>query len=225
MLQGAMRQGHMNKHLWEVSGVKKLKVTLGCVLLLTLFPAVGFGLGKSQVIANLASSLNIVVDGRNIDISGNTPVEYQGKNYVPLRTIGEALGCSVNWDGTTKTVSINTKEDNAALAGNDKVEVLSASVTPRMSPLSDNRYNGYYQGTVAVNLKQALSRNAVVTVDILNHKKNIVSSKTIVLNDKDLGTYEYSFSTSIFALPFTASSDGEAEEKMASAYSYRVKIK
>ena len=40
------------------------------------------------------------------DAAGNTvyPISYEGNTYLPIRAVGDMLGCKVEWDGTTQTV-------------------------------------------------------------------------------------------------------------------------
>ena len=52
-------------------------------------------------------NIGIRVHGSNIPIAPeNEPFIYQGRTYVPLRLISEALGYDVDWDGDTFTVLI-----------------------------------------------------------------------------------------------------------------------
>ncbi len=38
------------------------------------------------------------------------PQIVSGKTYIPLRTVSEALGCGVEWNGNTKTITITAKD-------------------------------------------------------------------------------------------------------------------
>lgn len=69
------------------------------------------------VFANpIERAINVVYDNYKIIIDGvdksNTPEDskpfiYNGRTYVPLRYIGEAMGKKVLWDGDTKSIYIN----------------------------------------------------------------------------------------------------------------------
>jgi len=55
--------------------------------------------------------IKVVLDGKQLELvnaAGQTvePFIMGGTTYLPLRTVGEALGLGINWDGTTSTVSM-----------------------------------------------------------------------------------------------------------------------
>jgi len=60
-----------------------------------------------EMIEVFCRNIGIRVHGSNISIAPeNEPFIYQGRTYVPLRLISEALGYDVDWDGDTFTVLI-----------------------------------------------------------------------------------------------------------------------
>lgn len=58
--------------------------------------------------------------GINFKINGKEwtpeqpPITFDGRTYLPLRSVGEALGALITWDGTTQTVGISTGETASA---------------------------------------------------------------------------------------------------------------
>lgn len=66
-----------------------------------------------NISAQICDEFTIVVDGVKqtfTDASGNVtyPMLYNGSTYLPLRSIGQLMGKSVSWDGTTKTVTLSS---------------------------------------------------------------------------------------------------------------------
>lgn len=62
---------------------------------------------------NSIKNVEIVVDGKvlNIPLDYGTPfVSAMGRTVVPLRAVGEALSCQVNWNNVNKTVEIKKQE-------------------------------------------------------------------------------------------------------------------
>lgn len=45
-------------------------------------------------------------EGKELDVA---PTIMNDRTYLPLRAVGEALGCDVDWDASTRTVIINSK--------------------------------------------------------------------------------------------------------------------
>ena len=87
-----------------------LALVLACVF---LAGASVFAAGSTYTKDITASypGITLVVDGITVvpkDANGNVvePFIYQGTTYLPVRAVGEALGMTVSWDGTTKTVYI-----------------------------------------------------------------------------------------------------------------------
>ncbi len=52
------------------------------------------------------NNIKIVVDGKQLS-TNKEPFTYEGTTYLPVRAVAEAVGMDVNWDGTTKTVTLN----------------------------------------------------------------------------------------------------------------------
>ncbi len=81
-----------------------------CLFLLCGTVLAAASVGYKQI--NVAyDDVKLVVDGIKVtpkDVNGKIvdPFIYEGTTYVPIRAVGEALGKTVSWDGTTKTVYI-----------------------------------------------------------------------------------------------------------------------
>ena len=57
-------------------------------------------------------NIQITVNGDRVEVpSENEPFIYNGRTYVPLRVVSEALGYDVGWDDATSTVMIEAEED------------------------------------------------------------------------------------------------------------------
>ena len=67
-----------------------------------------------------ASALDVVIDGEKVVFDDNYgyPFITEGRTLVPLRAIAEALGCEVEYDDTTKTVTIKNEKITVELVLN-----------------------------------------------------------------------------------------------------------
>ncbi|MBQ8540614.1 MAG: RICIN domain-containing protein [Clostridia bacterium] len=68
-----------------------------------------------SVLAKKTDVINIFINGGKFtakDANGNVvnPILQDGTTYLPVRAIGEAFDKEVAWDGTTKTVTLTTKQ-------------------------------------------------------------------------------------------------------------------
>lgn len=89
-----------------ISGVL---VTLLCVGLISSAAAT---IGQRTLTANY-NDIKIMLNGKQLiprDATGAVvePFTVNGTNYLPVRAIGEALGLSVDWDGSTSTVILTS---------------------------------------------------------------------------------------------------------------------
>ena len=57
------------------------------------------------------ATFNIYVEGEEFK-SENPPLVIEGRTYLPLRAIGEALGINVEWNGEERRVEIKTGKEN-----------------------------------------------------------------------------------------------------------------
>lgn len=73
---------------------------------------------REEFIKVIYQNINVVVNGRLI----NTPVEpfqvAEGYVMLPARAVGEALGCTVEWDAGTNTVYINSNSISITRSNN-----------------------------------------------------------------------------------------------------------
>ena len=71
--------------------------------------------------------IKIIVDGSELRIAENDtkPFIEEGRTLVPMRAIFEALGATVEWDDTTKTVTSHDKNDNTVTlqVGSDTMKI------------------------------------------------------------------------------------------------------
>lgn len=90
---------------------------MGIVFTLVLVSAVNvFASGpiKKQIDV-VYNNIKLVVDGKPVsfgkDSAGNRiePLIHNGTTYLPIRSVGEAIGKRVDWDGTTQTVYLGEK--------------------------------------------------------------------------------------------------------------------
>lgn len=87
---------------------------IGVLSTVMLFGCVCYAASNTKTIEVLYNSIKIYVDGVKIDPkdpNGNTvePFIYNGTTYLPVRAVGEAIGKTVTWDGTTQSVYLGAK--------------------------------------------------------------------------------------------------------------------
>lgn len=68
---------------------------------------------------------------------GEEPFTYNGRTYVPLRYVSEALGENVDWDGTTGTVYIGDRYSTSAHYWDKEIKHMSYSGSYKYSHNSD----------------------------------------------------------------------------------------
>lgn len=94
--------------------MKKRVVLLVAVAALLVFAAGAFAGSSIEAIqANLAHDIKFLVDGDSFVAKDGdavlSPIVYKDRTYLPVRSLGEALGVAVDWDKDTRTVILGDK--------------------------------------------------------------------------------------------------------------------
>ncbi len=84
------------------------------ILVCFLLTGVIFAKTGTETIQALYNNIKIYVDGIKIDPKDATgkavePFIYNGTTYLPVRAVGDAIGKTVSWDGTTQSVYLGEK--------------------------------------------------------------------------------------------------------------------
>ncbi len=79
---------------------------------------------SANIQAQIRSDFTVIVDGvvqRFQDVNGNRvyPLLYNGSTYLPVRSIGNLLGCSVDWVSDTQTVILTAGNTNTLVTDAD----------------------------------------------------------------------------------------------------------
>ena len=78
------------------------KLLVALVLCLSLFVGTGAAAGLNAVISNF----KLFVNGERVD---QAVVVIDGRSYLPVRAIGEALGAQVDFNAETGRIDVNTE--------------------------------------------------------------------------------------------------------------------
>ena len=118
------------------------------------------------VIAAHNQPITLHVDGNYLP-SDVDPITLDGRTLLPLRTTGEALGCKVDWDANTRTISaLNEKMDRVVSLKVDKYEMFVGKIS---------EFNKY--------LDNPTSPEAIAYV--LTHTKNL-DRPPVIINNRTL---------------------------------------
>lgn len=155
-----------------------MKRFLGALLTLAML------LSLSLTASGADGGLRILVDGAPLDASG-AYINERGSTMVPLRALAEAMGCAVDWDPATGTVSIRSRtEEGAPSTPAPTTPVPSALVV--LDPGHGGSANGAEYGGVKekdLNLSIALQAAKLLEEAGLT----VLMTRT---EDRDMGLYE-----------------------------------
>ena len=128
-----------------------MKKTIAFALLLCLVVALTLGIGAAStnptnISAQIRPDYEIIIDNTertfyNADGAQVYPIVYEGTTYLPLRAIAEIMGKLVNWNESTKTVTlygVRTEAATTGTAGDGKVSSVSASLRPDFTIIIDD---------------------------------------------------------------------------------------
>ena len=124
-----------------MNGRKSRLAALGLCLaaLLGLATVSAAALEPSKVTVELRPSVRILVDGTErtfYDVAGKEvhPIYYNGTHYLPVRAIGELMGKNVNWDGSTRTITLSGPRTATPATGTPDTGAKDGSVTVEQRP-------------------------------------------------------------------------------------------
>lgn len=93
---------------------KKYKqLIVGIILGALIFGGVSVATTGLKSINVMYNNIKIAVDGKEVK-TDSEPFIYEGRTFVPIRVISEALGSEVNWNDITKTVEIKNSINSVA---------------------------------------------------------------------------------------------------------------
>lgn len=124
----------------QITSMKRLAALALCLTaVLSLLTVSVSALEPSSVTVELRPSVTILVDGAErtfFDVTGKEvhPIYYNGTHYLPVRAIGELMGKNVNWDGTSKTISLTSPRTAAPTAGTADSNAKDAAITVELRP-------------------------------------------------------------------------------------------
>lgn len=138
------------------------------------------------------------------DANGNVvePFIIDGTTYLPVRAVAEAFNKNVNWDGTTNTVLITTKDEENDISKIENVVVkiidntLCAEVTLD-KPI--NTYNSYTitEGKIKaepyLNMREDSNTNSTIIGSIPN--ETLITIKDVVKENNKDAWYEVSYAS------------------------------
>lgn len=105
-------------------------------------------LGKKNADINVDNSKSMPeIKSVSLDVPAQ---RIKGSTMVPLRFVGEALGCSVDWNGATKTVTITSKEQTDT-AQNTTTPSTEQNVSGDIKIFVDNTQVEFDQAPIVVN--------------------------------------------------------------------------
>ncbi|WP_102347581.1 stalk domain-containing protein [Bacillus sp. Marseille-P3661] len=199
----------------------KKYIALGLAGGLALTPIVSNA--ANEIRALLAPNINITNEGYQIDTSKAVPIIYNDTTYVPLRTVGEALGYDVAWQSASSTVQIKKPAEAYPLYGMDGIEVVSLSAYPDAFEGVTGTIFGRYDVNVSFNITEELDRKPIFTFEVLDKNRNVVSSTVYTLQYTKPNTWSLPLVFDNFVMTEAKDVDS-ANELLRNSYSYRIKI-
>lgn len=133
------------------------------------------------------------------DVNGDTvyPIIYNGSTYLPIRSISKLMDAPIDWDGTTKTISIDDTDSTYAIIEeeDEKTTVAAVEVTTsamEIKNLFDREEVLYYEATgkaTAISGAASLEDKVLIAASITD---NYQKAQALTLEIKDYDSTELS---------------------------------
>ena len=135
--------------------MKKKNVLLLIILLLisnSFSYVLGTG-GIQKIAASINYDIQIKLNGERfkpVNESGKplSPIIYEGRSYLPVRVLSEALGFAVDWNDASKTIIINNSDSNLGIPYKDSKEYTDGKTKPTSSYITPKVYAKVVDGKV-----------------------------------------------------------------------------
>ena len=117
--------------------MKKLisSILLGSMIVSAASATAAFAEEEPMLISALNSGYTVSIDGTTLNLGANTPYSTEKNIMIPLRTVAEALGFKVTWDGANQGVNIDNGEVNTTIViGDDHYYLVSSQAIGMSAP-------------------------------------------------------------------------------------------
>ncbi|MFZ5645676.1 MAG: copper amine oxidase N-terminal domain-containing protein [Bacillota bacterium] len=103
--------------------MKKTVMLLTILLLLMVFSGTAYADTEQRVVVLKIGDSQALIDNQPVQLL-SPAVVVDGRTLVPLRFVGEAFGCAVDWNGETQTAAVSLEEQNVEVTiGKSKARV------------------------------------------------------------------------------------------------------
>lgn len=85
-----------------------MKKSVSITLIVLLVLSVGVLMAASNEVTGKFTSFKFIVNGEEQTLDAS-PIVVNGQSYLPVRAVSDMLGYNVNYDGNTKTITLNSK--------------------------------------------------------------------------------------------------------------------
>jgi len=86
------------------------KIIISTLMMSAVLYGTAFAESSLRTIDAMFSQINLTMNGQKANMQGDV-MFYEGSIYVPLRSLSEALGAEVSWNGQTQTVDVDFTSD------------------------------------------------------------------------------------------------------------------
>ncbi len=203
---------------------KKGLLIVSALVIALSFSSAGYAIGKNEVIARLASHIKVTDEGRLIDTSKDIPLLYDGRTYLPVRAVGEALGYKIEWINESSTVKLSKPDQAYPIINVEGLNIIdSTGVVKHWSKPSGN-HRLQYEMNIVVEQTKSFEHAPVITLEVLNSKGTVVDARNWNMR-KDAGKHSLSFYSNGVELPNSKDiTNEEAIERFNKQFTYRLKI-
>lgn len=176
--------------------MKKIVVLL-LVCVLILGGKIVFSNSITSITAQINPAINYTLDGekfvpRDMDGSVMDTIIYNGRSYVPLRAIAEALGIAVDWEGSTSTIILGEREGkgqslfsmNFRSTGSALVDVQKTTESKFLT-FTAGAQNVAFEEGIFIENRSSSNRNSAGLIFNTNKKYQKLYLKTFIHKDTD----------------------------------------
>jgi len=169
-LNGTIKEGSEIKMKKEKRFEKLKGAALGVILTLIIMTAVpAFARVAQETITVNFNNIRIAVDGRQVQTEYE-PFIFQGRTYLPVRDVADAMGFDVTWDNATNTVHLRSRTNTNAVPNypphQSGQQQGSITIPDTITPRPPSRTGGPTNPTITARRAVELARDYLISIGV-----------------------------------------------------------
>jgi len=146
------------------------------VIITTIFMAAAipaFASARQETITAHFNNIRIAIDGRLVQTE-NEPFIHDGRTYLPVRDVADAMGFDVTWEDATNTVHLTSRSGSGAVPNYPPHQPGGINIPDTITPRPPARTGGPANPTITARRAVELARDHLISIGVTSARFDYV---------------------------------------------------